>query len=151
MIPKACMFPSLPWSVPIPVVVYLFTCSIDLKPSLSANSNKIILDCDCLGIAGGWTPAVHLFTQSGGKLKFREKDQVFIPNKYPSKQISIGSCNGDFELDQIIKNSSDTLKDFLEIDNTDYDNLTVKTTKETSKKNIWPNIFFTSFFCGFYS
>ncbi len=102
-----------------------------------ANSNKIVLDCDCLGIAGGWTPAVHLFTQSGGKLKFREEDQVFIPNLYPSKQISIGSCNGDFELDQIIKNSSDTLKDFLEIDNTDYDNLTVKTTKETSKKNIW--------------
>ena len=71
-----------------------------------ANSNKIILDCDCLGIAGGWTPAVHLFTQSGGKLKFRDEDQVFIPNKYPSEQISIGSCNGDFELDEIIKNSS---------------------------------------------
>ena len=43
---------------------------------------KINLDCDCLAIAGGWTPAVHLFTQSGGKLKFRDKDQVFIPNEY---------------------------------------------------------------------
>ena len=39
---------------------------------------KINIDCDCLGIAGGWTPAVHLFTQSGGKLKFRDLDQVFI-------------------------------------------------------------------------
>jgi hypothetical protein len=48
-----------------------------------SGSDKIILDCDCLSIAGGWTPAVHLFTQSGGKLKFRDKDQVFIPNKYP--------------------------------------------------------------------
>ncbi|MDB0053946.1 sarcosine oxidase subunit alpha family protein [Candidatus Pelagibacter sp.] len=102
-----------------------------------ANSNKIVLDCDCLGMAGGWTPAVHLFTQSGGKLKFREKDQVFIPNKYPSKQISIGSCNGDFELDEIIKNSSDILKDFLEIEKTSFDNVAVKTSKETSKKNIW--------------
>ena len=102
-----------------------------------ANSNKIVLDCDCLGMAGGWTPAVHLFTQSGGKLKFREKDQVFIPNKYPSKQISIGSCNGDFELDEIIKNSSDILKDFLEIETTGFDNLAVETSKETSKKNIW--------------
>ena len=37
MIPKACIFPSLPWSVPIPVVVYLLTCSIDLKPSLNAS------------------------------------------------------------------------------------------------------------------
>jgi len=100
-------------------------------------SSKTILDCDCLGIAGGWTPAVHLFTQSGGKLKFREEDQVFIPNKYPSKQISIGSCNGDFELDKIIKNSSNSLKDFLEIDKTDFDDLPVVTSNETSKKNIW--------------
>ena len=64
-----------------------------------AIGRKIQINCDCLGIAGGWTPAVHLFTQSGGKLKFRDEDQVFIPNKYPSEQISIGSCNGEFELD----------------------------------------------------
>jgi sarcosine oxidase subunit alpha len=102
-----------------------------------ANSNKIVLDCDCLGMSGGWTPAVHLFTQSGGKLKFREKDQVFIPNKYPSEQVSIGSCNGDFELDEIIKNSSDILKDFLKIEKTGFDNMNVETSKETSKKNIW--------------
>jgi sarcosine oxidase subunit alpha len=88
-------------------------------------------------MSGGWTPAVHLFTQSGGKLKFREKDQVFIPNKYPSEQVSIGSCNGDFELDEIIKNSSDILKDFLKIEKTGFDNMNVETSKETSKKNIW--------------
>jgi len=99
--------------------------------------SKTNIDCDCLGMSGGWTPAVHLFTQSGGKLKFRDKDQVFIPNKYPSKQISIGSCNGDFELDEIVKNSSDSLKKFLEIDKTDYENLSVVTSKEISKKNIW--------------
>ena len=101
------------------------------------SSNKTLLDCDCLGISGGWTPAVHLFTQSGGKLKFREKDQVFIPNKYPSDQISVGSCNGDFELDKIIKNSSDTLKDFLEINKTDFEDLSIVTSIETNKKNIW--------------
>jgi len=102
-----------------------------------SNSKKITLDCDCLGISGGWTPAVHLFTQSGGKLKFREEDQVFIPNKYPSKQISIGSCNGDFELDKLIKNSSDSLKTFLDIEKTNYENLSVVSSNETTKKNIW--------------
>jgi len=107
------------------------------KDNQSVIGSKININCDCLAIAGGWTPAVHLFTQSGGKLKFREKDQVFIPNKYPSKQISIGSCNGDFELDDIIKNSSKSLKDFLEINKTDYDNLSVLASKETNKKNIW--------------
>ena len=98
---------------------------------------KSILECDCLGVAGGWTPAVHLFTQSGGKLKFRDEDQVFIPNIYPSKQISIGSSNGDFELDKIIKNASNDVKEFLNIDSSDFDNLSVVTSIETSKKNIW--------------
>ncbi|MDC1159678.1 sarcosine oxidase subunit alpha family protein [Candidatus Pelagibacter sp.] len=107
------------------------------KDGLSTVGSKTKIHCDCLGIAGGWTPAVHLFTQSGGKLKFREEDQVFIPNKYPSEQISIGSCNGDFELDEIIKNSSKSLKKFLKIDQTDYDNLSVVNSKETNKKNIW--------------
>ena len=82
------------------------------KDSKSTVGSKININCDCLGIAGGWTPVVHLFTQSGGKLKFRDIDQVFIPNKYLSEQISIGSCNGDFELDEIIQNSSKSLKRF---------------------------------------
>ena len=107
------------------------------KNGQSTVGSKTKIHCDCLGIAGGWTPAVHLFTQSGGKLKFRDEDQVFIPNKYPSEQISIGSCNGDFELDEIIKNSSKSLKKFLKIDQTDYDNLSVVNSKETNKKNIW--------------
>ena len=41
---------------------------------------KINEECDCLGISGGWTPRVHLFTQSGGKLKFRDEDNVFLPD-----------------------------------------------------------------------
>ena len=85
--------------------------------------SKILIPCDCLGISGGWTPSVHLFTQSGGKLKFRDNDQVFIPNTYPSDQISIGSCNGDFTLDEILSNISKTLKEFLGINKTGYENL----------------------------
>ena len=107
------------------------------KDDQSVTGPKINLDCDCLGVAGGWTPAVHLFTQSGGKLKFREDDQVFIPSKYPSQQISIGSSNGDFELNDLIKNSSANLKKFLEINKTDYDNTSVVCPKESNKKNIW--------------
>ena len=101
------------------------------------SSEKITLNCDCLAIAGGWTPAVHLFTQSGGKLKFRDDDQVFIPNKYPSDQVSIGSCNGDFELDDIIKNTSITLKEFLNIKETEYDDLKIKCPKDKEIRNIW--------------
>ena len=99
--------------------------------------SKIDLSCDCLGISGGWTPAVHLFTQSGGKLKFREEDQVFIPNTYPSDQLSIGACNGDLTLDQILKNTPNSLKQFLNIKKTEYDNLEVLSSVNKSKRNIW--------------
>jgi len=99
--------------------------------------SKIDLSCDCLGVSGGWTPAVHLFTQSGGKLKFREEDQVFIPNVYPSDQLSIGSCNGDFTLDEILTNTPKSLKNYLNIKNTEYDNLEVLSSTNKSKRNIW--------------
>ena len=99
--------------------------------------SKISIPCDCLGISGGWTPSVHLFTQSGGKLKFRDDDQVFIPNTYPSDQISIGSCKGDFTLDEILSNISKTLKEFLGVNKTGYENLEVQTSFNKSKRNIW--------------
>ena len=101
--------------------------------------NKIKEKCDCLGISGGWTPMVHLFTQSGGKLKFRKDDNVFVPDldKTPSNQISVGSCNGDFELEDVIKKTLVSVKKFININNTDLDNLNITCSKETSKKNIW--------------
>ena len=99
--------------------------------------DKIKINCDCLGISGGWTPMVHMHTQSGGKLNFRENDQVFLPNDGYSNQISVGSCNGDFELDEIIKNTNNNIKVYLDIKNTDYDNLDISCSKEVEKRNIW--------------
>ena len=98
---------------------------------------KITLSCDCLGVSGGWTPAVHLFTQSGGKLKYKEEDNIFIPNTYPSDQLSIGACNGDLFLDEILKNVPQSLKDFLKIKNSIYQNIEVISHANKSKRNIW--------------
>ena len=99
--------------------------------------DKIKINCDCLGISGGWTPMVHMHTQSGGKLNFRENDQVFLPNDGSPNQISVGSCNGDFELDEIIKNTNKNIKIYLDIKHSDYDNLDVSCSKELEKRNIW--------------
>ena len=65
------------------------------------------------------------------------KRQVFIPNIYPSDQISIGSCNGDFELDDVIKNSTKSLKIFLNIKETEFDNLEINCPKDNEIRNIW--------------
>ncbi len=107
------------------------------KDGQKAIGSKIDLFCDCLGMSGGWTPAVHLFTQSGGKLKFRNEDNVFIPNTYPSDQISIGACNGDLTLDEILKNTPNYLKKFLNIKNTEYENLEILSSTNKSNRNIW--------------
>ncbi len=98
---------------------------------------KINLTCDCLGVSGGWTPAVHLFTQSGGKLKFSDEDQVFIPNTYPSNQLSIGACKGDLTLDSIFTNTPNSLKEFLDIKNTECENIEILSSTNKSKRNIW--------------
>jgi sarcosine oxidase, subunit alpha len=109
---------------------------------LSQNGQKVVgsrinLSCDCLGVSGGWTPAVHLFTQSGGKLKFRDEDQTFIPYTYPSDQLSIGACNGDLTLDEILNNTPNSLKEFLNIKDTEYDRLEILSSTNKSKRNIW--------------
>ena len=96
-----------------------------------------IRDSDCLGVAGGWTPAVHLYTQSGSKLTFDEERKIFIPKADTKEQISVGSCGGDFELDEIIRNLNYKLKNFLNIDKTDFDSIALENDHETSKRNIW--------------
>ncbi len=101
--------------------------------------NKSKYNADCLGISGGWTPMVHLFTQSGGKLKFRNDDNVFIPDqdKTPSNQISVGSCNGEFKLDEIVTKTIENLKSFLDLSKTCYDEMKIYCPDEKSKRNIW--------------
>ena len=98
---------------------------------------KIKVKCDCLAISGGWTPMVHMHTQSGGKLNFRESDQVFLPKELGSEHISVGSCNGDFELDDIIKNTNEKVKSLLNLKETEFEKTYVSCSKELDKRNLW--------------
>ena len=61
------------------------------------------LDCNTLVVSGGWSPAVHLFAQSGGKAKWDDEQCCFVPGQsMQSAQISCGSANGSFSLGQCI-------------------------------------------------
>ncbi|MGV8853903.1 MAG: sarcosine oxidase subunit alpha family protein [Devosia sp.] len=69
--------------------------------TLDANSvltNLRALSCDLLLMAGGWTPAVHLFSQSRGKLSYDATRQIYTPGTYAQEARSAGACNGTFEL-----------------------------------------------------
>lgn len=54
------------------------------------------LDCDALLVSGGWNPTVHLFSQSGGGLRFDERLQAFVPERSVQRERSVGAAAGDF-------------------------------------------------------
>ena len=56
------------------------------------------LVCDCAGVSGGWTPAVHLFSQSRGKLAFAAALDAFVPGASAQAERSAGSCRGIYDL-----------------------------------------------------
>jgi sarcosine oxidase, subunit alpha len=54
--------------------------------------------CDALLMSGGWTPSVHLFSQSRGRLVFDEARQAFKPGASAQRERSVGACNATFDL-----------------------------------------------------
>ncbi|WP_312222402.1 sarcosine oxidase subunit alpha [Rhizobium rhizoryzae] len=70
----------------------------------STNHRKIPVDA--LLMSGGWTPSVHLFSQSRGKLKFDAENQRFLPNIYAEACVSVGACNGTDEIGALLAEAS---------------------------------------------
>jgi sarcosine oxidase subunit alpha len=55
-------------------------------------------ECDVLGSAGGWSPTVHLYSQSGGKLRFDDAIAGFVPDTARAAIAAAGAANGEFTL-----------------------------------------------------
>jgi sarcosine oxidase subunit alpha len=56
------------------------------------------LACDALLMSGGFTPSVHLHSQSRGKLVWSEALKTFLPGASPERARSAGACQGVFGL-----------------------------------------------------
>ena len=56
------------------------------------------IDCDALLMAGGFTPSVHLYSQSRGKVVWDEARQMFLPGVSGQRERSAGACRGVFAL-----------------------------------------------------
>jgi sarcosine oxidase subunit alpha len=54
--------------------------------------------CDLMLMAGGWTPTVHLFSQSLGKLRFDEERQAYLPGIAAQPIRAAGGAAGDYGL-----------------------------------------------------
>jgi sarcosine oxidase subunit alpha len=58
--------------------------------------------CDLIAMTGGWTPSLHLYSQSRGKVKFDPESQVFLPGDPVQAMESVGACAGVFDLSAIV-------------------------------------------------
>ena len=56
------------------------------------------LPCDCVGLCGGWTPAVHLFSQARGKLTFDADTDAFVPGALAPGMRAAGAVQGTYQL-----------------------------------------------------
>jgi sarcosine oxidase, subunit alpha len=56
------------------------------------------LACDLVLMCGGWTPSVHLYSQSRARLRFDERLQAFLPGEWTEQVRAAGACNGTFGL-----------------------------------------------------
>ncbi len=65
------------------------------------------VDCDLVLMSGGFTPSVHLFSQSRGALKWDEASNAFLPASKAERAQSAGSCRGVAGLGAVLMDGSD--------------------------------------------
>ena len=64
-------------------------------------------DCDLLAVSGGWSPAVHLFSQSRGGLRYDDGLTAFVPDNSPAAVVSAGACNGTYATQNCLSEGAD--------------------------------------------
>jgi len=55
--------------------------------------------CDLVLMSAGYTPSVHLYSQSRGRLRWDEGLQAFLPGTPAERVRSVGACRGEFALE----------------------------------------------------
>jgi sarcosine oxidase subunit alpha len=69
------------------------------------------LDCDLLGVSGGWAPRVHLFCHARGELRFDQLSQSFLPVLSPQGFVVAGAAAGRAELRDVLADAeADAIK-----------------------------------------
>jgi sarcosine oxidase subunit alpha len=64
----------------------------------SVSGSEWRLSCDLLAVSGGWSPVVHLSSQSGAKAVWNDEKAMFLPGTPTQAQVSVGAANGTLDL-----------------------------------------------------
>jgi sarcosine oxidase subunit alpha len=59
---------------------------------------SMTIECDVLAMSGGWSPAVHLHSQAGGRNEWNDDLNCFVPGKSRQENRSAGSACGKWLL-----------------------------------------------------
>ena len=65
------------------------------------------VDCDLLAVSGGWNPAVHLFAQAAGSLRYDEALSAFVPGLADGNIEPAGAARGSFGLAACLTEGAD--------------------------------------------
>jgi sarcosine oxidase subunit alpha len=71
-------------------------------PDSSGALRTEVQPCDLVLMCGGFTPSVHLFSQSRGKLKWHEGLEAFLPDTPVERVRCAGACRGVFALERVL-------------------------------------------------
>jgi sarcosine oxidase subunit alpha len=65
------------------------------------------IDCDLVCVSGGWSPVVHLFSQTGSKLRYDEPKACFLPDGEAGAIKVAGAAKGAFTLAECLAEGSE--------------------------------------------
>ena len=83
--------------------VQVMTLSDDAK---SVSGAARTLNCDLLAVSGGWSPVVHLSSQSGAKAIWNDEQAMFLPGTPTQAQVSVGGANGTLDLKNTLQQAA---------------------------------------------
>ena len=59
-------------------------------------------NCDAVMMSGGFTPSVHLFSQSRGRIEWDDSLHAFLPGQAAENTHCAGACRGVYELEEVL-------------------------------------------------
>lgn len=69
-------------------------------------AHAVTVECDAVGMAGGWSPVVHLASHGGIKPRYDEAVCGFVPGGFPSTHFGAGAMLGTFGMSAAIAEGS---------------------------------------------
>jgi sarcosine oxidase subunit alpha len=75
---------------------------------LRGDADPVAVPCDALLVSGGWNPAVHLFSQARGQLRYDDALGAFVPGASLAGVSVVGSANGIFDLPACLRSGRES-------------------------------------------